>query len=210
MKFPYFQALIEACFIHGINKKFSKISKKNGKEIHQINIWPIIEAITSQADQKSLKLENKLLQTKTGLARAAIRTFLNNQVNQLKIVLNLKYLIFIWHIFKVLDCYVQALLLDNPLLNKFYDPWALLRDPDHSEVLKNSLQGLENLKFAFSTNSPVLDTWSRRTLELATVRNNKKNRFYFLFFFAQNFNLFESCSYCSDAWEKISKYWKSD
>ena len=79
----YFQALIEACFIHGINKKFSKISKKNGKEIHQINIWPIIEAITSQADQKSLKLENKLLQTKTGLARAAIRTFLNNQVNKL-------------------------------------------------------------------------------------------------------------------------------
>ena len=82
IEFHYFQALIEACFIHGINKKFSKISKKNGKEIHQINIWPIIEAITSQADQKSLKLENKLLQTKTGLARAAIRTFLNNQVNK--------------------------------------------------------------------------------------------------------------------------------
>lgn len=69
----------------------------------------------------------------------------------------------------MLDCYFQALLLDGALLMKFYDPWALVRDPDHSEVLRNSLQGLENLKFSFSTNSPVLDTWSRRTLELAAL-----------------------------------------
>ena len=78
---------MEACIIHGINKKFMKISKRNGKEIHQINIWPIIESITSSADQKSLKTDNRLLTSKTGLARAAIRNFMNNQV---------------------LDCYLQG------------------------------------------------------------------------------------------------------
>jgi len=70
-----------------------KISKRNGKEIHQINIWPIIESITSSADQKSLKSDNRLLTSKTGLARAAIRHFLNNQV---------------------LDCYLQGTIYFTP------------------------------------------------------------------------------------------------
>lgn len=64
-----------------------KITKRNGKELHQINIWPIIESITSSADQKALKSDNRLLTSKTGLARASIRNFLNNQV---------------------LDCYLQG------------------------------------------------------------------------------------------------------
>ena len=54
-------ALIEACLIHGMNKKFKKVSLKNGKEMHQINIWPVLESVTSSADQKRLKAENTLL-----------------------------------------------------------------------------------------------------------------------------------------------------
>ena len=102
------------------------------------------------------KFGTLLLKTKTGLARAAVRDFLNQQV---------------------VDCYFQALLLDQQLLCKYYDQWALLRDPDNSEIVKNSLQGLENLKFSFATNTPMLDTWSRHTLELAAIvaPNHEKN-----------------------------------
>lgn len=62
-----------------------------------------------------------------------------------------------------------ALLLDSQLLSKYYDTWALFRDPDNAEIVKNSLQGLENLKFNYATNAPLLDTWSRHTLELAAI-----------------------------------------
>ena len=51
-------------------------------------------------------------------------------------------------------------------MTKFYEPWALLRDVDHAEVFKCSLQGIGNLKFAFNTNAPMLDIWSQNTLEL--------------------------------------------
>ena len=79
--------LVEACFIHGMNKKFIKMRRKNGTEKFEINIWAVIETVTSKSDQASIKAENKLLKTKTGLARAAIRHFMNNQV---------------------LDCYLQG------------------------------------------------------------------------------------------------------
>ena len=52
-------------------------------------------------------------------------------------------------------------------MSKFYEPWALLRDVDHAEVFKCSLQGIGNLKFSFNTNAPMLDIWSQNTLELA-------------------------------------------
>ena len=61
--------------------------RKNGTEKFEINIWAVIETVTSKSDQASIKAENKLLRTKTGLARAAIRHFMNNQV---------------------LDCYLQG------------------------------------------------------------------------------------------------------
>ena len=51
-------------------------------------------------------------------------------------------------------------------MTKFYEPWALLRDVDHAEVFKCSLQGIGNLKFSFNTNAPMLDIWSQNTLEL--------------------------------------------
>ena len=60
-------------------------------------------------------------------------------------------------------------MLDKELLNKHYETYALLRDPDNAEIFKNSLQGLEKLKFNFTTNSPILDTWSRHTLELCAI-----------------------------------------
>ena len=62
--------------------------------------------------------------------------------------------------------YNSALLLDHPTMTKFYEPWALLRDVDHAEVFKCSLQGIGNLKFSFNTNAPMLDIWSQNTLEL--------------------------------------------
>ena len=62
--------------------------------------------------------------------------------------------------------YYSALLLDHPTMTKFYEPWALLRDVDHAEVFKCSLQGIGNLKFSFNTNAPMLDIWSQNTLEL--------------------------------------------
>lgn len=141
-------SLIEACIIHGMNKKYVRVSKKSGRETAQVDLWALMEKLLSKSDQKALKTENLQLKTKTGLARAAIRNFMNTQV---------------------LDCYIQALMLDTELLHKFYGGSALLRDPDNAEIFKNSLQGLERLKFCFSTNSPILDTWSRHTLELAAV-----------------------------------------
>ena len=68
-----------------------------------------------------------------------------------------------------------ALLLDNQTMVKYYEPWALLRDPDHAEVFKCSLQGIGNLKFSFNTNAPMLDTWGQNTLELAAIIAPKAN-----------------------------------
>ncbi|CAG5098492.1 Oidioi.mRNA.OKI2018_I69.XSR.g15718.t1.cds [Oikopleura dioica] len=141
-------SLIEACIIHGMNKKYVRKTKSDGRETAQVNLWALMEKLLSKSDIKSLTLENKQLKTKSGLSRAAIRNFMNTQV---------------------LDCYLQALMLDKDLLNKHYEPYALLRDPDNAEVFKNSLQGLERLKFNFTTNSPILDSWSRHTLELAAI-----------------------------------------
>jgi len=64
------------------------MSHNEGKEKHEINIWGVFETVTSKSDIQSLKSGNKLLKTKTGLARAAIRDFLNSQV---------------------LDCYLQGM-----------------------------------------------------------------------------------------------------
>ena len=108
-----FVCLIEACFIHGIHARYMK--KKSSK--YEINLWGVFESFISKADQQQLKADNRLLKTKTGLARAAIRHFLNGQI---------------------LDCYFQALLLDATTINKYYEPHALLRDPDQAEVVKDS------------------------------------------------------------------------
>ena len=97
----------------------------------------------------------RLLKTKTGLARAAIRHFLNNQI---------------------LDCYFQALLLDQATINKYYDAHALIRDPDQAEVVKAALQGVGSLAFTFNTNAPMLDMWSQNTLELAGLVAPKHNK----------------------------------
>ena len=82
-----FNALFKACFIHGIKRKYRTVKRSSGREKHEINIWGIFETVMSKSDQHTLKTDNKLLKTKTGLARAAIRHFLNSQV---------------------LDCYLQG------------------------------------------------------------------------------------------------------
>ena len=70
----------------------------------------------------------------------------------------------------------KALLLDSATISKFYEPWALIRDPDQAEVVKAALQGVGSLKFNFNTNAPMLDIWSQNTLELAGVVAPKHNK----------------------------------
>ena len=66
-------SLVEACIVHGMNKKYVRKNRSAGRETAQVNLWALMEKLLSKADIKTLTSENRQLKTKTGLARAAIR-----------------------------------------------------------------------------------------------------------------------------------------
>lgn len=67
----------------------------------------------------------------------------------------------------LLECYLTSLLREGDKLSGYYQPGALLLDPEDREVLLSLLQGLASLAFTLSYKSAVLNEWTTTPLALA-------------------------------------------
>lgn len=67
----------------------------------------------------------------------------------------------------LLECYLASLLREDSKLASYYQPGALMLDPEEREVLLSYLQGLTSLSFQLSYKSAVLNEWTVTPLALA-------------------------------------------
>lgn len=67
----------------------------------------------------------------------------------------------------LLECYLTSLLRESTELGMYYQPGALLLDPEEREMLLSLLQGLASLAFQLSFKSAVLNEWTTTPLALA-------------------------------------------
>lgn len=67
----------------------------------------------------------------------------------------------------LMECYLTSLLREGSNLGSYYQPGALLLDPEDREVLLTLLQGLSSLTFQLSYKSAVLNEWTNTPLVLA-------------------------------------------
>lgn len=67
----------------------------------------------------------------------------------------------------LVECYLASLLREGSKLATYYQPTALLLDPEEREVLLSYLQGLASLSFQLSYKSAVLNEWTVTPLALA-------------------------------------------
>ncbi|KAI2658770.1 Pleckstrin homology domain-containing family M member 1 [Labeo rohita] len=67
----------------------------------------------------------------------------------------------------LLECYLTSLFRDGSNLGSYYQPGAILLDPEDREVLLTLLQGLSSMTFQLSYKSAVLNEWTNTPLVLA-------------------------------------------
>lgn len=67
----------------------------------------------------------------------------------------------------LLECYLASLFREGSKLGSYYQPGALLLDPEDREVLLTLLQGLSSMTFQLSYKSAVLNEWTNTPLVLA-------------------------------------------
>lgn len=67
----------------------------------------------------------------------------------------------------LLECYLASLFREDSKLRAYYQPSALLLNPEEREVLLSYLQGLASLTFSLSYKSAVLNEWTTTPLALA-------------------------------------------
>ena len=67
----------------------------------------------------------------------------------------------------LMECYLTSLLRESAKLGIYYQPGALILDPEDREVLLSLLQGLGSLAFTLSYKSAVLNEWTTTPLALA-------------------------------------------
>ncbi|MFT7809509.1 pleckstrin homology domain-containing family M member 1 [Arapaima gigas] len=67
----------------------------------------------------------------------------------------------------LVECYLASLLRENSDLVGYYQPTALMLDPEDREVLLSYLQGLGSLTFELSYKSAMLNEWTVTPLVLA-------------------------------------------
>lgn len=143
---------LEAVFIHGLHAKHIRAEaggkrKKSAyqKPLPQPVFWPLLKAITHKhtiADVEHLVF----VSTDVGRCRAWLRLALNDGL---------------------MECYLKLLLQEPARLCEYYQPSALLRDPEESEFLLSFLQGLTSLSFELSYKSSILNEWTLTPLALS-------------------------------------------
>ncbi|XP_036306941.1 pleckstrin homology domain-containing family M member 1 [Pipistrellus kuhlii] len=143
---------LEAVFIHGLHAKHIRAEaggkrKKsaNQKPLPQPVFWPLLKTVTHKHTISDLE-HLVFVSTDVGRCRAWLRLALNDGL---------------------MECYLKLLLQEPARLSQYYQPCALLRDPEESEFLLSFLQGLTALSFELSYKSSILNEWTLTPLALA-------------------------------------------
>ncbi|XP_062858691.1 pleckstrin homology domain-containing family M member 1 isoform X2 [Trichomycterus rosablanca] len=141
---------LEAVFIHGLRSKHVRSDaggarSRRGASLPQPVFWNLLKTVTHR--DVILELEGlSFVSSDVGRCRAWVRLALNDGL---------------------LECYLTSLLRENTELGVYYQPGALLLDPEEREVLLSLLQGLASLAFRLSYKSAVLNEWTATPLALA-------------------------------------------
>ncbi|XP_036612158.1 pleckstrin homology domain-containing family M member 1 [Trichosurus vulpecula] len=143
---------LEAVFIHGLQAKYIKADaggkrkKKGGQTpLPQPSFWPLLKIITHRNTITDLE-HLTFINTDVGRCRAWLRLALNDGL---------------------MECYLKLLLQEKSHLCKYYQPTALLLDPEESEIFLSLLQGLTSLSFELSYKSAILNEWTITPLALS-------------------------------------------
>uniref|UniRef100_A0A673MD02 Pleckstrin homology domain-containing family M member 1-like n=1 Tax=Sinocyclocheilus rhinocerous TaxID=307959 RepID=A0A673MD02_9TELE len=142
---------LEAVFIHGIKSKFIRFdgshARKGGSRgaLPQPVFWSLLKTVTHRDVVQELECLS-FINSDIGRCRAWVRLALNDGL---------------------LECYLTSLLREGSNLGSYYQPGALLLDPEDREVLLTLLQGLSSMTFQLSYKSAVLNEWTNTPLVLA-------------------------------------------
>lgn len=142
---------LEAVFIHGLKSKFIKVQteRRRNKGRHvpvpQPAFWALLKAITHR--NVISQLENiTYISTDVGRCRSWLRLALNECL---------------------MECYFLTLQREKSRLAEYYQPFALMQDPEDCDVVLTYLQGLSSLSFDLSYKSSILNEWTLSPLSLA-------------------------------------------
>ncbi|XP_036389729.1 pleckstrin homology domain-containing family M member 1 [Megalops cyprinoides] len=143
---------LEAVFIHGIKSKHIRVEvggrgRKAGPRgpLPQPVFWALLKTVTHRDVVTELE-RLSFISTDVGRCRSWVRLALNDGL---------------------VECYLTSLLREGSKLAGYYQPTALLLDPEEREVLLSYLQGLTSLTFQLSYKSAVLNEWTVTPLALA-------------------------------------------
>ncbi|XP_050980333.1 pleckstrin homology domain-containing family M member 1 isoform X2 [Labeo rohita] len=142
---------LEAVFIHGIKSKFIRSdgshARKGGSRgaLPQPVFWSLLKTVTHRDVVQELE-RLSFINSDIGRCRAWVRLALNDGL---------------------LECYLTSLFRDGSNLGSYYQPGAILLDPEDREVLLTLLQGLSSMTFQLSYKSAVLNEWTNTPLVLA-------------------------------------------
>jgi len=127
--------VIEAVFIHRLRDSFvEKVSSVfSGDLVRQPspNFWPFLLGFSHRHSLEYLNDSCPWLRSDIGRCRGWIRLVLNDGM---------------------LSSYLDVLAGERRLLNDFYDRQAFLRDPEHLDIARKLLNGLEILQFRLVCN----------------------------------------------------------
>ncbi|KAJ8264613.1 hypothetical protein GJAV_G00151290 [Gymnothorax javanicus] len=142
---------LEAVFVHGLKSKYIRVesggrSSKGGSRgpLPQPVFWTLLKTVTHRDVITELEHLN-FISTDVGRCRAWVRLALNDGL---------------------VECYLASI-REGSKLAAYYQPEALLLDPEDREVLLSYLQGLASLSFQLSYKSAVLNEWTVTPLALA-------------------------------------------
>ncbi|XP_030076531.1 pleckstrin homology domain-containing family M member 1 [Microcaecilia unicolor] len=169
---------LEAVFLHGLRAKHIKTeaggrSRKIGSRsaLPQPVFWMLLKSITHRDVITELE-RLSFIHTDVGRCRAWLRLALNDCL---------------------MECYFISLLRERFWLSEYYQPTALLLDPEECEVVLSYLQGLSSLSFELSYKSAVLNEWTVSPLSLS--------------------GLCPGCEFselCKESWDSVSQSSESD
>nr|XP_033774115.1 pleckstrin homology domain-containing family M member 1 [Geotrypetes seraphini]XP_033774116.1 pleckstrin homology domain-containing family M member 1 [Geotrypetes seraphini]XP_033774117.1 pleckstrin homology domain-containing family M member 1 [Geotrypetes seraphini]XP_033774118.1 pleckstrin homology domain-containing family M member 1 [Geotrypetes seraphini] len=169
---------LEAVFLHGLRAKHIKTEaggrgRKIGNRIAlpQPVFWTLLKSITHRDVITELE-RLSFIHTDVGRCRAWLRLALNDCL---------------------MECYFISLLRERFWLSEYYQPAALLLDPEECEVILSYLQGLSSLSFELSYKSAVLNEWTVSPLSLS--------------------GLCPGCEFlepCKESWDSVSQSSGSD
>ena len=119
---------------------------KTDDAIISIAFWDLLKEVTH--NDVITELKHLVVTTEVGLCRAWIRLALNDGL---------------------LVSYLGNILSNQSQLKRFYGVNAFLMDTELPYILKELLQGVMHFEFQLNYNSSKLNTWDKKTLQLAGV-----------------------------------------